>query len=136
MRRELLVWSAFALLAACSGPQTMLAPAGEQAQEIDVVWRTMLVVCGIMYALVLAFLVWALARARRVLADGGPKMGHTANERALERGLGAWIVLIVLGLAGLTATSFLVDAALARNDPGPLRIRVTANQWWWAVDYP
>jgi cytochrome c oxidase subunit II len=136
VRAALLLCATLVLLGACSGRQTMLDPAGEQAQEIDVVWRVMLVVCGFMYALVLIFLLWALVRARRPLGDLAPRTGHTANERALERGLGAWIALIVLGLAGLTATSFLIDAALARNDPGPLRIRVTANQWWWAVEYP
>jgi cytochrome c oxidase subunit 2 len=67
--------------------------------------------------------------------SGAPQTGHTPNERALERGLTAWIALIVVGLAGLTATSFLIDSALARNAPGPLKIRVTANQWWWAVEY-
>jgi cytochrome c oxidase subunit II len=135
VRHALLLVVALLLLAACTGRQTMLDPAGEQAQEIDVIWRVMLVVCGVMYALVLAFLAWAIARARRPLATVAPKMGHTANERSLERGLASWIALIVLGLAGLTATSFLVDAALARNAPGPLQIRVTANQWWWAVEY-
>lgn len=135
MKRPLTLWLAVAVLAACSSRQTMLDPAGEQAQEIDVVWRTMLAVCGFMYALVLAFLGWALVRARRPLATGAPKVGHSLNERALERGLATWIALIVLGLAGLTATSFLIDSALARNAPGPLRIRVTGNQWWWAVEY-
>lgn len=133
--RALLLF-ALVTLAACSGRQTMLDPAAEQAQEIDIVWRAMLAVCGFMYALVLILLVWALLRARRPSADVAPKLGHTSNERLLERGLGAWIGLIVLGLAGLTATSFLIDAALARNEPGPLQIRVTANQWWWAVEYP
>jgi cytochrome c oxidase subunit II len=133
--RALLLIGTVALLAACTGRQTILDPAGEQSQEIDVIWRTMLVVCGVMYALVLAFLAWALVRARRPLANVTPKMGHTTYERALERGLASWIALIVLGLGGLTATSFLVDAALARNAPGPLQIRVTANQWWWAVEY-
>ncbi|MDB5446660.1 MAG: cytochrome c oxidase subunit, partial [Phenylobacterium sp.] len=61
-------------LGGCKGVQTMLDPAGQQARDIDLVWRTMLVVCGIMYVLVLGFLAWALwrARARRALAAGPP----------------------------------------------------------------
>jgi cytochrome c oxidase subunit II len=127
------------LLAGCaSDRQSMLLPMGEQAREIDIVWRVMLVVCGIMYALVLVFLLWSLLRARRaakVATLAAPKLGHSPNERALERGLGAWIGLIVVGLTGLTATSFAIDAALARNEPGALQIRMTANQWWWSVEY-
>lgn len=134
MRRALAICAAL-LLAACDGRQTMLAPAGEQAQEIDIVWRTMLAVCGFMYALVVLFLIWALLRARRPLAPLTPQTGHTPNERAMERSLAGWIALVVLGLTGLTATSFLIDAALALNAPGPLHIRMTANQWWWAVEY-
>jgi len=134
MTRALLFLAPLFLLAGCGGRQSMLNPVGEQAQEIDVVWRVMLGVCGFMYALVLVFLAWALVRASRANQQA-PKIGHTKHERALERGLGAWMALIVLGLAGLTATSFLIDAALARNEPGPVRIRVTANQWWWAVEY-
>src|SRR4051812_50087255 len=52
-------------LSACRGVQTMLDPAADQARDIDVIWRVMLVVCGVMYVLVLAFLAWALWRARR-----------------------------------------------------------------------
>ncbi len=135
MTRKLILVGLALALAACVGRQTMLDPAGEQAQEIDVIWRTMLIVCGFMYVLVLLFLAWALVRARRV-ASTAPASGHTPNERALERGLGAWIALIVAGLIGLSVTSFLIDAALARNAPDPLHVRVTANQWWWAVEYP
>src|SRR3954447_17315258 len=97
-------------LGGCRGIQTMLDPAGDQARDIDVVWRTMLVVCGVMYLLVLGFLAWALWRARRqrALPDAAPAVGHTPAEPRLERGLGAWAGLIVAGLIGLITVSFLV----------------------------
>jgi cytochrome c oxidase subunit 2 len=96
----------------------------------------MLVVCGVMYVLVLGFLGWALWRTRsRAAADDAPVTGATAAERSLSRGLTGWIGLVVAGLVLLTTVSFLVDRSLAEVGPDPLRIKVTANQWWWQVDY-
>lgn len=123
------------LLAGCSGIQTPLDPAGDQARDIDLVWRTMLVVCGLMYLLVMAFLAWALWRARRAPAADTPVTGETAAEPALRRGLAGWAALIAAGLVLLTTVSFLVDRSLAEAGPDPLRVKVTANQWWWQVEY-
>ncbi len=123
-------------LAGCSGIQTPLDPAGDQAALSDVIWRTMLWVCGFMYLLVLGFLGWALWRARRRRgAEAPPAVGHTQAEPALERSLTGWAALIVLGLTGLTVASFIVDARLTREAPNPLHVKVTANQWWWEVEY-
>jgi cytochrome c oxidase subunit 2 len=125
-----------AALSACRGVQTMLDPAADQARDIDVIWRLMLAVCGLMYLLVLGFLGWALWRARGRRAEGdAPIAGETMAEPMLARGLTGWIALIVAGLVLLTTVSFLVDRSLAEVGPDPLRIKVTANQWWWQVDY-
>ena len=115
----------------------MLDPAGDQAGHIDVIWRIMLVVCGVMYVLVLGFLAWGLwrARARRGQTWSPPEPGHTAAEPRLERSLTGWAALVVAGLVVLTTASYLVDRSLADVGPDPLRIRVTANQWWWLVEY-
>jgi len=123
------------VLCSCRGVQTMLDPAGDQARDIDVVWRAMLIVCGGMYLLVLGFLAWALWRARRPAPVGAPAIGHTPAERTLERSLSAWVALIVAGLVTLVTISFLVDRSLAEVGPQPLRVKVTAHQWWWQVDY-
>ncbi|MFC3067684.1 cytochrome c oxidase subunit II [Phenylobacterium soli] len=123
-------------LAGCRGVQTMLDPAADQSRHIDLIWRTMLGVCGVMYLLVLAFLAWALWRARQRRAEPDtPAVGETAADDLLSRGLTGWIALIVAGLVLLTTVSFLVDRSLAEVGPDPLRIKVTANQWWWQVDY-
>jgi cytochrome c oxidase subunit 2 len=139
MRR--LAWRAVGVLGlacaldGCRGVQTMLDPVGDQARSIDVVWRAMLVVCGVMYLLVMAFLAWALWRARRAVADAPPVTGHTAAEPVLERSLAGWAGLIVAGLVALITVSFLVDRSLAEVGPAPLKVKVTAHQWWWQVEY-
>jgi cytochrome c oxidase subunit II len=123
-------------LCACQGVQTPLDPAGDQARQIDVVWRAMLIVCAIMYLLVMAFLAWALVRARlRREALAEPSAGHTPAERSLERGLTGWASLIVAGLILLVTVSFLVDRSLAEAGPAPLKVKVTGHQWWWQVEY-
>jgi cytochrome c oxidase subunit 2 len=120
----------------------MLDPVGDQARHIDSLWRTMLVVCGVMYVLVLAFLAWALYRARSArrttgeAAPDAPLAGHSAAEPALERSLSGWAALIVAGLVLLVTVSFLVDRSLAETGPDPLHVKVTAHQWWWEVEYP
>ena len=114
----------------------MLDPAGDQARDIDSIWRVMLAVCGVMYLLVLGFLAWALWRSRRRFVEAPPAVGHTAAEPGLERSLGAWTALIVAGLIGLVTVSFLVDRSLAEVGPAPLKVKVTAHQWWWQVEYP
>ena len=123
------------VVAGCSGVQTMLDPAGDQARDIDVIWRTMLVVCGVMYLLVLGFLAWALWRARAKPGGGAPVTGETPAEPRLRRGLAGWTALITAGLVVLVTVSFLVDRSLAEVGEKPLRIKVTANQWWWQVEY-
>jgi cytochrome c oxidase subunit 2 len=123
------------LLAGCRGVQTMLDPAADQARDIDVIWRLMLVVCGIMYLLVLGFLGWALWRARKRRREGDAPIAPGASEPMLNRSLSGWIALVVAGLVLLTTVSFLVDRSLAEVGPDPLHIKVTANQWWWQVEY-
>jgi cytochrome c oxidase subunit 2 len=122
------------LLNGCSGVQSVLHPAGDQAFAILDVFTVMMIVCGVVYALVLAFLAWAIWRRR---ADIGltPATGHTAAEPLLERSLAGWTALVVVGLTILIVVSFLVDRRLAEAGPRPLNIKVTANQWWWAIEY-
>ncbi|HET9161369.1 MAG TPA: cytochrome c oxidase subunit II [Caulobacteraceae bacterium] len=121
-------------LAACSGRQTPLGPAGDQAYAIYDVWTAMMIICGLMYVLVLGFLAWAIWRRRSNLGLA-PATGHTAAEPAMEKGLVGWSVLVVVGLTVLITVSFLVDRKMAEAGPRPLNIKVTANQWWWAIEY-
>lgn len=126
-----------AALASCTGVQSALDPAADQAAHTMDIWRLMLWICGGMYALVLVFLGWALWRARRALSGGPtPDGALSANERSLQRVLAGWTGLIVVGLLVLAAGSFLVDRSLAMaSTENALRVRVTGAQWWWKVEY-
>jgi cytochrome c oxidase subunit 2 len=122
-------------LAACAGRQSPLNPTGDQAMFSDLVWRVMLVVCGVMYVLVMAFLAWALVRARTARAETEPAVGATAAEPAMERGLAGWSALIIAGLVGLSLVSFVADRGLAMIGPQPLHVKITGAQWWWQIEY-
>ena len=133
MKRVLAAIGAVAI-AGCAGVQSSLDPAADQASIIAGVWTLMMWVCGVMGALLLLFLVWALLRARRARDGAADPLRH---ERGLSRGLHAWIGLIVVGLFVLALGSFLADRRLTAAPAGDvLHVRITGMQWWWQVEYP
>jgi cytochrome c oxidase subunit 2 len=120
-------------LAACSGVQSPLAPAGEQAASQYSLFVLMLWVCGIMYVLVMGFLALALLR---VMRGGAAEPMLDAPDRGLHRSLYAWAGIILVGLTTLAGGSFLVDRTLAAaHTHEALEVRVTAHQWWWRIAY-
>jgi cytochrome c oxidase subunit 2 len=123
------------LLSACSGVQSALDPAADQARDIMSVFELMMWVCGIMYLLVLGFLAWALWRGRRRLALMGDAPEALAADRATSRALAGWTGLILVGLTILITASFLVDRRLVQAGPQPLQVKITGAQWWWKVEY-
>ena len=122
-----------AVLGACSTAQSTLDPVADQATHEFNLFTLMMWVCGVAYLMVLAFLGWAIWRSRSRLASGGP-----SDDAApwLHRGMIGWAAFIVIGLTTLITASFLVDRALAAaRERETLRIKVTAAQWWWRIQY-
>lgn len=135
LRRRLILVAATAVLSGCSGVQSVLAPAGAEADHLLGLFRLMLVICGGMYALVLGFLGLSLWRRHRGLAEGATAI--EPPDKGLIRSLCLWAGLIVIGLTILVTGSFLTDRSLAQQqDDAALVIRVTGHQWWWRVEYP
>jgi cytochrome c oxidase subunit 2 len=128
---RLLVPLLLVLLAGCAGPQSALDPAGDEAGALHGLLGVMLAICGVAYALVMAFLGAAIWRSRRRLAAAG----SDADDASLRRGLGVWIAIIVVGLAVMTGASFLVDRRLAHAPQAVADIRITGHQWWWRIEY-
>jgi cytochrome c oxidase subunit II len=120
--------------AVATGLHSALQPLGAHAQHIDVMWQTMLWVCGLMYVLVLVFLALALWR-RREQENSRNREGSRGQKRFSVL-LAIWTGLIATCLFALTLTSFLTDRALARSGAEPqVALQITANQWWWEVEY-
>ncbi|HEY2394578.1 MAG TPA: cytochrome c oxidase subunit II [Rudaea sp.] len=131
MRTSPLRWllPAVAMLAAggCNRVQSVLLSSGDQASAAGGIWNLMLWVCVPIYVFVLIAL--ALAMRRR------PTPAGTTRDRAIGRGLAAWLALVGALLTVLVTASFLVDRRINRVAVAPLQIRVTAHQWWWDIQY-
>lgn len=125
--RLALPWLALPL-AGCNRVQSSLSPVGDQAAAIGRLWNLSLAVCVVVYVLVLLALAWALWRHRR-------GREHVADERAMGKALVAFVLLTAGTLTVLTAASFVTDRKLHAPAKDPLRVRITAQQWWWQVDY-
>jgi cytochrome c oxidase subunit 2 len=117
--------------------QAALDPAGDQAAGIGNMWTMMMWICGAMYALVLIFLANAVWRARHVLAPQPLTHGGASPaEKPLRMVLGGWFALILIGLIALSLGSFFIDRHLSQIQlDHAVKIKVTAAQWWWKVEY-
>lgn len=123
---------AAALLWGCSGPQSMLDPAGPSARAIATVWWWMAAVAAIVLVGIVA--VWLVAMSR----DGTRR---TADPRRAAR---RWIVgggIVLPGTAVVALLAFGSPAARhhlgigTRDGPAPLRIDAIGQQWWWELHY-
>ena len=122
------------LVAGCTGVQSPLNPAGDQAQSLGALLGVMTWVCGVMYLLVVGFVAVALLRSRR-RPTGSPPVVEPADD-GLRHSLVAWAAIIIAALSLLAIASFLVDRSLAgARSREALVIRVTGHQWWWRLQY-
>jgi cytochrome c oxidase subunit 2 len=112
------------------------AAAVEDSQFLTL-FTIFLVVCGVMYLLVIAFLAAGILRRRDALEANVVETGrHHQSHPMMRTTLIGWGVLIGVGLTALAIASFLADrsmAAAARNEK--LSVTVTGNQWWWDITY-
>jgi len=119
----------------CAGPQSSLNPAGEQASEISRLWWIFLGVMGFIYFLVVFFTFLAVRRHQNTLSP--PDLQPDPDrERNLTIALGGFMSIIVIILFYFMVSDFLTGRKMrALTDPHPLRILITAHQWWWEVQY-
>ena len=119
------------LLCACSWQsyQNMLGGAATENRQFQGLFWIFLCVSGVMYVLVIGFLVAAILGRHR-------EPGNDGNEPLLRAGLIGWSALIGVGLSALAVASFVTDRSMAETAAhGGLSITVTANQWWWDISY-
>ena len=117
------------LLAGCGSQQNALAPQSHQARDIASLWWWMMGVAWLGFGLVVALLVFAAARRRRV-----------GSERL------SWVIVIGLGIAMpvcvIAALFFVADVFVIRTTQAPaasatkMTITVVGRQWYWEIRYP
>jgi cytochrome c oxidase subunit 2 len=116
-----------------------LAPAGDGASEIGLVWWIIFSICAVAFVLTFAAVLWAVLRRRGGIAGlaARPELRpDPAGERRLTGVVGTLVGVVAAILFGLSLLSYGVSARLFAN-PGSdaLDIEVVGHQWWWEVTY-
>jgi cytochrome c oxidase subunit II len=110
--------------------QTVFEPQGPAARAIADLGWLLFTVCGVVYVLVLAALVWAIVRRRHDSDDAAPTTAR------LARAVTAAVILTALTLVGLTAASVVTGRGLTSpSGPGAITVDAIGHQWWWDFQY-
>src|SRR5881409_1036630 len=113
-------------------PNWLPPTASEQADRIDFVFWYVTAICIVIYAIVIAALVysaWKFRAAPDDDSDGAPIHGHTGLEIA-------WTAIPFALVTSMAIVSAVVLARDDRTGPNPVRIDVTAQQFAWNFKYP
>jgi cytochrome c oxidase subunit II len=128
----------FALVASAAGvalalvPDWLPKPASDEAGRIDFVFWFVTGICVFIFAIVSSVLVYAVFKFRVKPdddSDGPPIHGHTGLEIVWT----AVPALLVTAIAIVSAIVLAKDDAAGAN---PLRVDVTAQQFFWSYSYP
>ena len=124
--RALVAVAAVVALAGCSGPRSILDPAGPAAQGIADIWWVMFTGAVVIWILVVTFVLIALFRGRDTQALAKP-------QRLI---VGGGVVLPTVVLGALLVWGTLDSARLTGIGERPEAvIEVTAHQWFWEFRY-
>jgi cytochrome c oxidase subunit 2 len=114
----------------CSGLQAPLNPAGPSARSIAWLTWTFFTICGVVYAVTLSALIWAVMRRRRD-EDDSPR-----TSRRLGTVVGAATAVTVMTLVVLTISSIVAGRGLTTpSGAGAVVIDAIGHQWWWEFNY-
>ena len=109
--------------------QSIIHPAGIQAERIGDLWWTMLWICTAVWFAVAAAALVAIRRGRAAASADTP---HATITRHVAIAGGVSLVALI----ALLFQSVVIGRALdTLRAPDALRIQVTGNQWWWDVQY-
>lgn len=122
------------LLAACSGEQTMLDPAGYYAKRPDDLFRVTMWIALAVFILVQGLVVYTSLRYRARKDDDDtelPKQVH-GNTR-LEI---VWTLIPALVLASIAVPTVRTVMELSELPDDAMTIEVIGHRWWWEYRYP
>ncbi len=120
--------------------QSAIHPVGRQSAAIAGLWWFFLGLLTVIFVIVIAVLIRAIARRHRGIEQEpleGTHVPSAATEHKLARTVTAAAVVTVLILLGLFLLSISTGSAIAHlGTTNALTVEVTGNQWWWYVRYP
>jgi cytochrome c oxidase subunit 2 len=109
--------------------QSIIHPAGVQAERISHLWWVMFWICAV---------VWALVAMAAIVAIYRGRAGAAADTSDSRIGFNIAVAggVSLVALFALLFQSILTGRALdTLRSPDALRIQVTGSQWWWDVQY-
>ena len=135
-----LVVSTSMALAACSGNQSALAPAGTGAEAIARLFWIMAAGAVVVWLAVVGIALWSGSRRReaRRRDDSADTDAMQSHDRRVARWLvvGGGMVAPVLVLGALLAHGLALMPRLSAPPASEgLQVAVTGEQWWWRVRY-
>jgi cytochrome c oxidase subunit 2 len=110
------------------GIQSVLEPAGMQAERIARLWDVFLWVAVAVYVVVMLALFAALLRRR-------PEIVPNAVSPNVKPTVSAAVGVTVLILLGLLTASIFTGRSIAEVPEHAIQIGVVGRQWWWQADY-
>jgi len=128
----------FALVASAAGLTLALVPgwlpeqASDEAGRIDFVFWFVTAICVFIFAVVAAvtiYTIWKFRARPDDDSDGPPIHGHTGLEIA-------WTAVPTVLVTAIAIVSAIVLAKDDAQGANPLRIDVTAQQFYWSYRYP
>ncbi|MFL5945644.1 MAG: cytochrome c oxidase subunit II [Gaiellaceae bacterium] len=128
----------FALVASAAGLTLALVPgwlpqqASDEAGRIDFVFWFVTGICVFIFAVVAAITIYAIWKFRAAPdddSDGPPIHGHTGLEIA-------WTAVPTVLVTAIAIVSAIVLAKDDAQGANPLRVDVTAQQFYWSYHYP
>jgi cytochrome c oxidase subunit 2 len=132
------LWWLAPLLAGCGYREGALDPASAEALTIAVVWwiflaTALFVFLGVLVALAVAFY---RGRARAAREGRAPELEPERRlELRTERAVATSSLFSVVVLIGLLVVSIVEGRELFSTPAPSLRVKMTARQWWWEIQY-
>ena len=123
-RRAWFILPALFLVSACEGRQSVLDPSGADARRLYDLALVLFVGAAVLWLLVGGLFVYVTRINPRA-------MSRRAAEALI---IGGGVIFPVVLLGGLLIYSLPLMSA-QRSAPDGMRIHVTAEQWWWRVEY-
>lgn len=123
---------ALALAACGEAPQSVLDPAGPNAESPDNLFRIVLMIALAVFIVVQALIVWAVIRYR----DRGEDSPMPVQVHGNTRMEIVWTVIPALILAVIAVPTISTVFDLAESPDDALVVEVIGHRWWWEYRYP
>jgi heme/copper-type cytochrome/quinol oxidase subunit 2 len=130
--RELSALIPVLVLGGCSGNHSVFNPAGPAARALATLTWQLLFACGIVYLVVIAVLLIAVARGRDRGYDNQAPIAtpHAGTQRRANGVVAASLILTFVLLSVFVGISYATDRRLLTFEQNAdLTVKITAHQW-------